>query len=289
MAGTDRRRGRTKGGAPGMRPDAPAIILVRPQLAENIGAAARAMLNCGHGELRLVAPRAGWPNPAAEPAAAGAVAVLDRARLFATTEEATADLNYVLATTARLRDQVKPVLDPETAAAGLHARRAAAPAMRSGILFGGERSGLVNDDIARANAILEVALNPGFASLNLAQAVLLVAYQWWQARPLSDMAPASDQPGSAPAPAPERLETGAAGAAAPAPKAELDALLDRLESELAAGGFFPSAHLRPTTVRNLRNFFQRAEPTDQEVRTWHGVISALIKRGRNQTREGAAR
>ena len=152
----------------------PAIILVRPQLGENIGTAARAMLNCGLMDLRLVAPRDGWPNVKALNAASGADAVIGQARLFESVADAVADLNSVFASTARGREMVKPVFTPRQAAAKLHP----ASATHAGILFGPERSGLSNDDVVLADAIIEVPLNPAFSSLNLAQAVLIICYEW---------------------------------------------------------------------------------------------------------------
>lgn len=168
MAGTDHARSVAGSG--------PAIVLVEPQLGENIGACARAMLNCGLTDMRLVNPRDGWPNPAAEAMAAGAIQVLETARVYPTTAEACADLTYVLATTARPRGVTKQALVPRAAAAQLRARiDADQPA---GVLFGPERAGLVNEDVTLADAVITVPLNPGFSSLNLAQAVLLVGYEW---------------------------------------------------------------------------------------------------------------
>ena len=158
----------------------PAIILVAPQLGENIGAVARAMLNCGLTDLRLVNPRDGWPNPAAEAMASGAVVVLEQARVFDTVEAAIADLQAVYATTARGRDMLKPVVTPRQAVTEIHQHSQIG--QRCGILFGPERAGLSNEDLVYADAALMVPLHPGFSSLNLAQAVLLVAYEWFQAQ-----------------------------------------------------------------------------------------------------------
>jgi tRNA/rRNA methyltransferase len=238
----------------------PVVVLVTPQLGENIGAAARAMLNCGLTEMRLVAPRDGWPNERAVAAASGAGAVLDRARLFDTTAEAIADLHYVLATTARPRDMVKPVVTPEEGARQLRAHAGAGE--RVGLLFGAERMGLLNDDIPRADAILQVPLNPEFTSLNLAQAVLLVGYAW---RSLGDRTP------------PEALDLGAGRFAN---KEEMENLFLHMEQDLEAGGFFATEQQRPTIVRNLRNLLQRARMTEQEVRTFHGMLVALSGRSR---------
>ena len=172
MAGTDRSR------APAPD-DGPVVILVDPQLGENIGTAARAMLNCGLGRLRLVRPRDGWPSDRAVAAASGADAVLDGATLFDTTAAAIADLEQVYATTARPREMIKPVMTPRRAAAEM--RAAIGGGRPVGILFGPERTGLLNDDLALADTLISVPLNPAYSSLNLAQAVLLVAYEWAQA------------------------------------------------------------------------------------------------------------
>ncbi|MGD1879618.1 MAG: RNA methyltransferase [Kiloniellaceae bacterium] len=242
-------------------PPGPAIILVEPQLGENIGMVARAMLNCGLTELRLVRPRDGWPNPVAVAAASGADSVIERAQLFDTAKAAIADLHYVYATTARPRGMVKPVVTPAQAAGEL--RREEAAGHRCGLLFGPERSGLVNDDIALADAALSVPLNPAFASLNLAQAVLLVGHAWFLA--------ADETP-------PRFLET---NAGEPASKAELENLFQHLERELDITGFLFPPEKRPSMLRNLRNMFLRMTPTENEVNTLHGVIVALRdKKGR---------
>ncbi len=252
MAGTDSTRTPVTGG--------PAIVLVAPQLGENIGAAARAMLNCGLVDLRLVRPRDGWPNPAAEAAASGAGDVLARARLYEATAEAIADLEVVIAATARRRDMVKPVLTPRAAAARLRQEEAAG--RRTGVLFGPERTGLTNDDVALADAVLQVPLNPAFASLNLAQAVLLIGYAWFEA---ADGTTGESLP---------MAET------RPATKAELMGLFRQLEAGLDAGGFLYPPEKRPSMVRNIRNMITRAGWTEQEVRTFRGIITALIRAGR---------
>lgn len=236
----------------------PAVILVEPQLGDNIGAAARAMLNCGLIDLRLVRPRDGWPNERAVAFASGATPVLDDARVFDSVEDALADLSYVLATTSRERGQVKRILTPRAAAAEMRGRWAAG--LRAGVMFGPERTGLFNDDIALADAVLNVPLNPAFCSLNLAQAVLLIGYEWFQSG----------------AEAAER--TVHLGHTRPAEKAELVNLFQHLERELDDSGFFSTPDKRPSMVRNIRNFFQRAEMTEQEVRTFHGVIASLSGR-----------
>jgi tRNA/rRNA methyltransferase len=233
----------------------PVIILVEPQLGENIGAAARAMLNCGLTRMRIVKPRDGWPNPRAVAAASGADSVIDQAQIFDSTSAAIADLDYVLATTARQRDMVKIIYTPEAAADELRAR--AARGHRAGILFGPERTGLMNDDIPLADAVVTIPVNPEFASLNLAQGVLLIGYCWWRLGQQAE---------------PARLET---GGNRPANKAELENLFARLEEGLEAGGFYTTEQQRPTMIRNMRNLLQRAQMTEQEVRTFHGVIVAL--------------
>ena len=237
---------------------APAVILVDPQLGENIGTAARAMLNCGLTELRLVRPRDGWPSDKARSAASGADMVVDRATLYDSVGTAVADLQRVYATTARPRDLVKPVLTPRAAATRLRAEIAAG--RRCGVLFGPERAGLITDDVALADAVVTVPLNPGFASLNLAQAVLLIGYEWLQA---GDATP------------PEQLDY---GGAAPATQDDLGRLFRHLDDELEAGGFYRVAEKKPSMLRNLRAILQRARLSDQEVSTLHGVITALSGR-----------
>lgn len=251
MAGTDR----SKTATPEVSAASPAIILVEPQLGENIGAAARAMLNCGLTELRLVNPRDGWPNDMALANASGAVEVIEGARLFDSTEGAIADLTRVYATTARPRDMVKVVETPRFAAAEIRARIAAGE--RVGILFGPERTGLVNDDIALADAVICVPLNPAFSSLNLGQAVLLVGYEWFQS--------ADETP-------PRQLVT---NATRPAEKAELLNFFAHLERELDASGFLRNVEKRPSMVRNIRCLFDRAGLTEQEIQTLHGIVKEL--------------
>jgi tRNA/rRNA methyltransferase len=249
MAGTDRTQSPTLGG--------PRVVLIEPQLSENVGAVARAMLNCGLDRMSLVNPREGWPNAKAEPMAAGATEVLDGVQVFATAEDAVADITALYATTARPRELTARVLTPREAAADMRAAQARGEEV--GLLFGPERSGLTNDHVALADRIISVPLNPAYASLNLAQAVLLVAYEWFTA---GDETP------------PDTL---AISGTRIAEKGELLDLFERLETELDAGGFFRSPDLRPTVMRNLRSMFQRARMTDQEVRTFHGIISALTR------------
>lgn len=230
----------------------PAIVLVRPQLGENIGKAARAMLNFGLTEMRLVAPRDGWPNPSAGPAAAGADVVLEQAQVFDTVAEAVADCAHVYATTVRKRGLVKPVVAPDEAAAAIHGE-----AGRSAILFGPERSGLETEDVALARAILTVPINPEFGSLNLAQAVILVAYEWSKHEALSQP-PATD------------LDP-------PAPQAELDGLIAHVEELLErADYFFPPARAAATRL-TLRSVLTKPAWSANEVRTMRGVVRALAK------------
>ncbi|VXC82568.1 TrmH family RNA methyltransferase [Sphingomonas sp. AX6] len=228
----------------------PVIILVRPQLGENIGKAARAMLNFGLTEMRLVAPRDGWPNPSAGPAASGADIVLERAQVFGTLADAVADCGHVYATTVRKRGVTKPVVTPEQAASEIHA----APA-RSAILFGPERSGLETDDVAVARSIITVPINPEFGSLNLAQAVILVAYEWSKGQALI-------QP-----PATDLLP--------PAPQDELEGLIEHLEGMLLNSGYFYPPDRMPVTKRTLRGVLTKPGWNTQEVRTLRGVLSVL--------------
>jgi tRNA/rRNA methyltransferase len=257
MAGTNRRRAKLAGG--------PAIILVEPQLGENIGTAARAMYNCGLDDLRLVRPRDGWPNQKAQSAASGADPVIEKARLFDRVEDAIAELRHVYASTARDRYMVKRILTPRQGATEIRGLMAAGEPC--GILFGPERTGLLNEHIALADTVLTVPLNPAFSSLNLAQAVLLVGYEWFGAT--------DDTP-------PAQLVT---GHSRPATKAELIRFFEHLEEELDRNGFMRNAEKRPSMVRNLRNLFQRADCTEQELRTLHGVVTAFAG-PRNRKREG---
>lgn len=229
---------------------APIIVLVRPQLGENIGKAARAMLNFGLTELRLVAPRDGWPNPSAGPAASGADVVLEKARIFETVADAVADCPHVYATTVRKRGVTKPVLTPDEAA---HVIRDASG--RSAILFGPERSGLESDDVALARTIITVPINPEFRSLNLAQAVILVAYEWSKGEMLAK---------------PTEVELDL-----PAPQAELEGMIVQLDTMLEATGFFHPPERASTTRRTLRSLLTKPRWTAQEVRTVRGVLSAL--------------
>jgi len=243
---------------------APVVVLVEPQLGENIGAAARAMANFGLSELRLVKPLQGWPNERAKVMAAGADRVLDEARVFDTLEEAIGDCNFVLATTARNHDQAKPVVGADGAAAECAPRIAAGE--KVALLFGRERAGLTNHEVALADCILTLPVNPAFASLNLGQAVVIVGYEWFKLRTA----------GALPFAMPEKSPA--------APKQQLDTFFADLERELEKVEFFRPAEKRGTMSVNLRNIFQRMRPTQQDVRTLHGVINAIA-----QGRKGPAR
>jgi TrmH family RNA methyltransferase len=250
------------GGAPlAPIPGSPVVILVRPQLADNIGAAARAMANGGLFHLRLVAPRDGWPQEKAWRTASGADRILDAATVHDTVAAATADLHGVLATCPRPRHVVKPVLTARGAATELHA--IAARGLRAGVLFGPERAGLDNDDLAQADTLVRFPLNPIFMSVNLAQAVMLLAYEWWVA---ADSTP------------PRALMTNETRVAT---KAELENFLAHLTDQLDACGFLRNLPKRPGMVRNIRHFFERGEVTERELRTLHGIVTELST-GRRQ-------
>lgn len=236
---------------------APAIILSEPQLGENIGACARAMANFGLADLRLVKPRDGWPNERAEAMAVGAAPLIAAARVYDSVEAAIGELRLVYAFTARDRAMAKPVLTPAEGARRL--RGAAAAGIPTGVLFGNERAGLSNDEVALADCVVTIPTDPGFSSVNLGQAVLLLGYEWFKT---ADATP------------PEHIDHGAAG---PAPREELFRLFEHLEEELERGGFlFPPGN-RPGMIRNLRSILHRAQLTDQEVRTLRGVIVALTR------------
>ena len=233
----------------------PAVILVEPQLGENIGTTARAMMNCGLVDLRLVGPKEDWLSEKAIGASSGADEILKNARKFASTEEALADLEIVYATTARRREMVKSVMTARTAARDMRARSESG--QKLGLLFGRERYGLTNHEISLANVIIEVPLNPEHSSLNLAQAVLIVGYEWFQA--------GYDGP--------ETMTT--FNNTSPATKDVLQELFEHLEKELVLCGFLRNAEKRPSMMVNLRNMLQRSELTLQEVRTLHGMIVEL--------------
>jgi tRNA/rRNA methyltransferase len=235
----------------------PVIVLARPQLGQNIGKAARAMLNFGLTEMRLVAPRDGWPNPDAGPAASGADVVLERAQVFASVEQAIADCNLVFASTVRRRDLVMPVLGPEQMADQI-----AASAQRSAILFGAERSGLETEEVALANAIVTVPINPDFGSLNLAQAVILLAYEWSRRNGLAQ-------------PTAKELE-------APAPHGEVEGLIGQLNEELEAKGYFHPPSRTQATKNTLRTIFTKTGWSSREVKAVRGIIRALVGAPRNR-------
>lgn len=233
----------------------PIVVLVEPQLGENIGMAARAMGNFGLTRMRIVNPRDGWPNVAAQRAAAGADHILNAAELFVTVEAAIADCTLVFATTARAHDQAKPVVGPEAAAHETVAH--VATGANAAILFGRERAGLMNEEVALANRIITYPVNPAFASLNLAQAVLLMGYEWFK------LATAAELPFAMP----ERSE--------PASQHQMQAFFDNLVRELDKVEFLRPPEKRDTMLVNLRNIFSRMEPTKQDMHTLHGVIMAI--------------
>ncbi len=233
--------------------DGPVIILVNPQLGENIGAAARAMANFGLAELRLVDPRDGWPNQVAKANAAKADHIIDGVKVFETLEAALADLNFVYATTARQREMLKPVRGPEFAAQTLRERHERSE--RVGVLFGRERWGLESTEVALADEIVTFPVNPAFASLNIAQAVLLMSYEWMKTAEAK--LPISEPP------------------SLPARKEELFGLFDHLEEVLERENYFRPPHKKATMVENLRNIFQKAGLSQQEIHALRGVVATL--------------
>ena len=244
----------------------PIIVLVEPQLGENIGTAARAMANFGLTRLRLVRPRDSWPNLAARRAASGADAILAGAKLFDTIEAALADCTFVLATTARAHDQAKPVIGPAEAALEMAPRLAAGETVAA--VFGRERWGLMNDEVGLADRVVTFPVNPAFASLNLAQAVLVIAYEWFKVA--TGGAPPFAMPRRSP----------------PAGKEQLFAFFASVERELEKVEFFRPAEKRDTMAINLRNIFTRMEPTSQDIQTLHGVIMAIAEGRKGPARGG---
>ena len=232
---------------------APAIVLVRPQLGENIGQAARAMLNFGLTDLRLVAPRDGWPNPAAGPAASGADAVLADARVCETVADAVADCADVLATTVRRRDLTIPAVDPEAAAARIRAASG-----RTAILFGPERSGLESDDVAFATRILTIPINPDFGSLNLAQSVNVVAYEWSKSAGLASPTVRDD------------IDP-------PAPHAELEGLIGQFDAALVAANYYHPPDRTPTTRQTIRTMLTQPRWSSPQVRALRGMLRAIAE------------
>ena len=248
---------------------APVVVLVRPQLAENIGMAARAMLNCGLEELRLVRPDEPPDHPRALAAATHADGVLRSARVFDTLEAAIADLHHVFATCPRRRGLVKEMITPRSAARDL--RQMIASGERPGILFGPERTGLESDEVTLADVQVSIPLNPAFSSLNLAQAVLVMGYEWWQAAD-STLA--------------RQMIT---NRATQATKGELQSFFLRLESALDACGFLRDSEMRPTMVRNIRAMFQRAQLMSHEVNTLQGIVTGLTEKPHQGSIPGSRR
>jgi tRNA/rRNA methyltransferase len=245
---------------------APIVVLVEPQLGQNIGAAARVMGNFGLSRLRLISPRDGWPNSEADRVASGADRIIAEAQVFDTLDAAIADCSFVLAATARAHDQAKPVLSPEQAAAEI------APLVTAGenvaVVFGRERYGLQNDEVARADRIVTFPVNPAFASLNLAQAVALLAYEWFK----------HASAGALPFVMPQKSP--------PAGKEQVQAFFANLERELDRIEFFRPLDKRATMLVNLRNIFARMQPTQQDVQTLHGIVLALAEGRKGPARGG---
>lgn len=237
----------------------PSIILVAPQMGANIGAAARAMCNFGLTDLRLVKPRDGWPNTEADRNASGAFELMEEVKIFDTLSDAISDLHFTFATTARSRDLAKPVYNSVTASK--QAKLRIDGDQRVGFVFGAERAGLSNDDIALANAIIHIDASPEFSSLNLAQAVLLISYEYSKAS------------------GPKMRLAGHV----PAEQEYFESFMKRFEEELEAHQFFRSEGLEPTMKRNIRTMLTRAELSEQEINTFHGMITALIGRREKQS------
>lgn len=241
-------------------PHQPVFILVNPQMGENIGATARAMLNFGLQDLRIVAPRDGWPNEKADAMSAGALAEMPPVKIFATLSEAVADCTYIFSSAANERDMMKPIVTARHAATDMVSRLENSE--RVAVILGRERTGLTNDEIALSHAMISIPVNVDFNSLNLAQAAAIIAYEFAQT--------VMETPG----------RVVPLGKTVPATGAEFDNFCRRLEEEIDKGGFFRAPELRPSVTRNIRTFFMRAEPTSQEVSTLHGIITA-IKAGRD--------
>jgi tRNA/rRNA methyltransferase len=227
----------------------PVFILVRPQMGENIGTAARAMANFGQTKLRIVAPRDGWPNRAAEDTSTGAFDEMEPIKIFNTIQEAAADLHYLYAVTARPRGMAKDSFTPQEAVKNINAT--------TGFVFGPERTGLENDEAALCHSILTIPSNPAFPVLNLAQSVSLIA---WEIFKISDQTPGRT----------ENRET--------APQEIFDAMFTRLQTELEVSNYFKGEHLKPTMLRNIRTMFLRGQWNEQEIRTFQGIISAFLTR-----------
>jgi tRNA/rRNA methyltransferase len=236
----------------------PVIILVRPQLGQNIGKAARAMLNFGLSEMRLVAPRDGWPNPDAGPSASGADIVLEQAQVFDSVQDAIANCSTVFASTVRRRDLIMPVVTPEQMADDI-----VASASKTAILFGPERSGLETEDVALSNSIVTVPINPEFGSLNLAQAVILLAYEWSKRSALAS-------------PTTKEVEE-------PAPQGEVEGMIAQLEEELEAKGYFHPPSRSQATKNTIRTIFMKTGWSSREVKAIRGIIRALVNPSRNRS------
>ncbi|MBC8037104.1 MAG: RNA methyltransferase [Rhizobiales bacterium] len=261
MAGTDKTRNQVLGAAP-------VVVLVNPQLGENIGTAARAMANFGLSELRIVAPRDGWPNEKALTAASGANWIIEGATVFDGLASALKDINYVYATTARPRGMIKEVTTPEQAGSDMRVRIGRGE--KIAMMFGRERWGLDNDEISLADVIVTAPVNPAFASINIAQAVLLMGYEWFKGRAetlgqQTPELPALKGPG---------LQTPDTRLAT---KEELYGFFDHLERELAEAGFFKTEDKKPGIMRNIRNLYSRAQLTEQEVRSLRGMVASLTQ------------
>ncbi len=256
--------------------ETPSVILMEPQLADNIGMVARACANFGLDDLRLVSPRDGWPNEKARIAASGANYIIDDARAFASLDDSIADLNWVAATTARQRDLRKPVLTPEQAIAEMRERIGRGE--RCGLLFGRERNGLETNEVAVADALIMIPVNSRFASLNLAQAVLLTGYEWMR----GDSARSLGRVTTYEKPLAEGLYM---GRDRPATKDELIGLFEHLERELEANGFFNPAHRKTVVSQNLRTLLTRLSATEQEVRTLRGIVATLAQ-GKGKAKKG---
>lgn len=270
------RRAEMKGTPYAGEGETPSVLLMEPQLADNIGMVARACGNFGLDDLRLINPRDGWPNEKARVAASGANYIIDDARAYDSLEESIGDLNFVVATTARQRDLRKPVMSPEQAIAEMRVRIGRGE--RCGILFGRERNGLETSEVANADALVMIPVNSRFASLNLAQAVLLMGYEWMRGDPARSLGRVTTYE----KPVAEGMNL---GRDRPATKAELLGFFEHLESALTDQGFFHPEQRRPTVVQNLRSLFSRMMPTEQEVRTLRGIVATLTQ-GKGRARKG---
>ncbi|MCK5283947.1 MAG: RNA methyltransferase [Alphaproteobacteria bacterium] len=234
----------------------PAIILVSPQMGENIGAAARAMLNFELNDLRIVTPRDGWPNQKANEMSCGALDIIPSVQIFESFSSAISDLHFIYGTTARTRNMIKPVFTIKDAVSD--GQKRSQNKQKIGFVFGSERNGLENEELSKCNATLHIPTNPAFSSLNLGQAVLLTSYELNKVHNNISS------------------KTLNMGDSFPASHDKLDEFLMRLETELDKGAFFRDEELRPTMLRNIRNIFMRTELSDQELKTFHGIISSLI-------------